>query len=370
MHELNQPQAAIARPVFQAADIHLAAAAILDGSVQAPVYVDNLRRPQAGLAWNGARLYLAGDPEAPGAAEAAGRCLTQTIIPAAVAGGQEALTIYFAPQAWEPRLEALLEERLPLVDERLYYVLDDLEGAAAVEPPQGFRLRSVDRQLISEAGLAGLDWLLDEMVSERASVEEFLQYSFGVCLLAGEQIVGWCLSEYNSGTRCEVGIATAEAFQRRGLATLMGKALAAQAWRRGLRQVGWHCYASNQPSAATALKIGFRKAADYRAYTLIFDPALNLAVHGNRAFARQEFLAALGWYEKSLANENAPDWAYWNAACASARSGAAGAAFAYLEQAFQKGFSDRARLRTSPHLESLRSQAEWPAWLERIEAHA
>ncbi len=58
------------------------------------------------------------------------------------------------------------------------------------------------------------------MTSERPS-EDFLRRSFGQCLVHNGAIAGWCLSEYNSGPRCEVGIAVAEPYQRRGLATTM-----------------------------------------------------------------------------------------------------------------------------------------------------
>ena len=54
------------------------------------------------------------------------------------------------------------------------------------------------------------------MCSERASVDEFLGRSVGVYIVrrdptAGDELVSWCLSEYNHGGRCEIGIETAEA---------------------------------------------------------------------------------------------------------------------------------------------------------------
>ena len=55
-------------------------------------------------------------------------------------------------------------------------------------------------------------------MSERPSVADFLARSFGYCLVHENQIIGWCMSEYNNGNRCELGIETAAPFRRRGLA--------------------------------------------------------------------------------------------------------------------------------------------------------
>jgi RimJ/RimL family protein N-acetyltransferase len=78
------------------------------------------------------------------------------------------------------------------------------------------------------------------------------------------QLAGFCLSEYNVDGRCEVGIATLEPFQRRGLATAMGHAFLSLARASGIRDVGWHCWRQNVASAATALRIGLRHVADYK----------------------------------------------------------------------------------------------------------
>jgi RimJ/RimL family protein N-acetyltransferase len=104
------------------------------------------------------------------------------------------------------------------------------------------------------------------MCSERPTVQDFLAKSFGVCLSRGDEIVGWCLSEYNCADRCEVGIEIVEPYQRRGLGTLLSLALVEMALSRSVTRIGWHCWASNTPSDATALKAGFELVEDYPAH--------------------------------------------------------------------------------------------------------
>ena len=101
------------------------------------------------------------------------------------------------------------------------------------------------------------------MCSERDTIQEFLEKSFGIALLYQDQLAGWCLSEYNWARCCEVGIATLAPHQRRGLAALQTYAFMELAIERGIHRIGWHCFANNRASATTALKTGFTKRHDY-----------------------------------------------------------------------------------------------------------
>ena len=63
MHRLKPSQYDRARPIFQAMHYNLAVQAILDGSVPADIYVDDLAQPQVTFTSNGQRHYLAGLPQ-------------------------------------------------------------------------------------------------------------------------------------------------------------------------------------------------------------------------------------------------------------------------------------------------------------------
>jgi RimJ/RimL family protein N-acetyltransferase len=224
----------------------------------------------------------------------------------------------------------------------------------------------VDAGLLSDGQIRNPEYLTEEMLSERASVEEFLAASFGVCLVHTNEVIGWCLSEYNTGSRCEVGIATREDFRRRGLATKLTWAFIEMALRRGVTRIGWHCSADNLPSGATAVKAGFEKVTDYSIYLGWFDPAIHLTQRGYFALFSEQWGDSLRFFERSFALGDLPDWAYWGAACAAARAGQAEQAFGYLDQAIARGFRDVERLRSSEHLAGLHDQPAWKALDERM----
>lgn len=130
--------------------------------------------------------------------------------------------------------------------------------------PQGYELKFPDDAFLKTCEWKNKRALLYEMCSERGSIDDFLQHSFGVCAVYGDEIAGWCLSEYNNSRGCEVGIEVVEDHQRKGIGTALTLALAAEAGRQGLQYVGWSCFKGNLPSAATARKAGLSKIEDYK----------------------------------------------------------------------------------------------------------
>ena len=283
MQQLEPKDYARARGVLQALNERLPVPAILAGEVpEARVFVDDGAHPQVALAWRKNHLYLAGSPGNAVFNEDMRRLLDETIGPNRRAAGSSMFELFYAPHPagspWEGVIEQMLNDRAPVRGDRQCYVCSEPPPAGWRDAlPHGFALRPVDDRLLGERQLKNLDILKSEMCSERASVEEFLARSFGTCVVDAGEIVSWCLSEYNLGPRCEVGIETGEAYQRRGLGTLVARALVERALAQGYTHIGWDCWADNQASVATALKAGFRKVSDYPVYFARYDAAADPA---------------------------------------------------------------------------------------------
>jgi RimJ/RimL family protein N-acetyltransferase len=152
-------------------------------------------------------------------------------------------------------------------DTRNYYELDARTRERGEAPLDGFRLEVIDRQFLNDSYM-NLDQVTEEMSSERSSVDDFLEKSVGVCGVIGDEIVSWCMSEYNHGNRYEIGIATVEKHRRKGLATATADALMRRCMEHGFSQVGWHCWQRNEPSNRTAMKLGFKFVKSYPVYVL------------------------------------------------------------------------------------------------------
>ena len=257
--------------LFAPLDFNLAVASILSGYTPGALYVDDPHRPSVALAWFKHHLFLAGAPAGETLDGSLSEILCGEMLLRARQDGQTAFILHVAELAWEPHLEAILPCLKPIPDLRQHYLCDQLAQPWQPLLLPGLELRQVDAALLETPDLSGVDALRIEMVSERPSIEDFLKRSFGVCLLHEEEVVGFCLSEYNVGGRCEVGVWTAERLRQRGLGKLMTLALVEQALQRGYHEVGWHCWADNLPSAALASSAGFVKQRDYPVYVYLLE---------------------------------------------------------------------------------------------------
>lgn len=280
MYELKPAELGQARPLFRALDHHLAVNAILEGTVPGTIYVDDRTFPHAAFTRFKHRCFLVGSPENDAFNEALRRLIAATLCPQSLRAGPRLVALTVAPESWEGKLDLILMDKHPIKAQHQFYLFEELKHDWRALLPEGFRLRLIDASLLKERQLKNLELLEDELCSERPSVHEFLDKSFGVAALHGDELAGWCTSEYNSGDRCEVGIGTLRPYQRRGLATAMASALIEHSMSRGITHIGWHCFADNEASAATALKAGFQKVCDYVSYLAWFDEVEPPTVNG------------------------------------------------------------------------------------------
>ncbi len=263
LHQLALHRFMLAQPLFDN-EHHLAVRAALAGEAPAELFVDDPLAPQTAflILWN-RRIYLAGAPGNTAFAQAFARLLSERFVPLATDDKSCNCTIAYTPAGWEDTLPTLFAAIESGRAERQHYRLQLRQSAALPVLPEGFRLRSVDEALVAETMLLHHQELLAEMCSEAPSVPDFLQHRFGSCLQYGQELVSWCLSEYNQADACELGIETLEPFQRRGLATAVALATIAHAQSQGITSIGWDCWKSNIASGNLAQKLGFEKIEEY-----------------------------------------------------------------------------------------------------------
>ncbi len=349
-------------------DEHLAVRAVIRGAAPGEIFVDNARRPRSALIQAHHRFHLTGDCDNMDFNQALRELFAEEIYPQSLAQGKEVFGLYFS-EGWElPIREVILQGRDPIPGQRQVYEirLKDTLPDWLTAVPSELSMVPVDRALIEDVRLDNLEDLLEELQSERESADEFLEKSFGLCLRSEREIVTWCLSEYNVGTRCEVGIATHPDYRRRGLAAATGTAFLELARQKGMQRVGWHCWADNLGSVNTALRLGFQKIRDYPSYLAFFNPTFNLAVNGNICLDHKDYQAANAWLERALADPDAPAWVYIAAGCAAARLDDSGRALTLLRQAVERGYCNRGNLEQNPHLQSLHDLPEWHALLDGL----
>ena len=248
--ELEPGQFALTRPLWVGMGVHLAVESILGGRTAARMFVDDVAEPRVALTWTGHRVYLAGGVGGAGFGEVLGEYVSTH--------GQ--FVAYCSAEAIDGAA-GLFPGKVARRG-RFYYEGDPSKHSWEVEAPEGYALERITGALLGR-GFAHTDSVRGEMCSERESVEEFLGKSFGFAAVHGGGFACWCMSEYNLGNRCEVGIETVREHRRRGLAGLVAGAMFGHAAGVGVRRMGWHCWADNVASVATAERLGLRRVAEF-----------------------------------------------------------------------------------------------------------
>lgn len=271
MFEMSPQPNSSARSLFEPLENHLLIGAFFESRLPAAkLVVDHPTAPRAAFLRYNSRMIFAGNPFLEAFNASLRRSLTEDIIPAMLAEGHDATLLVFS-DGWPAALETIFAGFELLKGQRLYFESKPQTTETEIGLPPGFTLCQVERALL-ESGISGLDALREEMCSERASVEDFLEKSFGLCPVYENELAGWCLSEYNTGERCEIGIATLEPFQRRGVAASLTRAFLAEARRRGYTRVGWDCWERNTASVASAKRAGLLLVEAYPALVALFSP--------------------------------------------------------------------------------------------------
>jgi GNAT superfamily N-acetyltransferase len=262
----NQP----VRPLFHELErSHSLVTAFFEGCATARLFVDDTVTPQAGVIACNSRVLCTGDASQPDFLDEMTHTFSDELIPAHRARGNDAYLVYAFGDTWNTALQRMFTNCKTYHGSRQYYEIIDFIPKTNLVLPDNFSIQLITPEFLSSDAV-GLDAVREEMCSERASVEDFLARSFGLCPVHSNEVAGWCMSEYNVGDRCEIGIATSEKHQRQGIATLTTWFFLAEAHRRGYTRVGWDCWTRNEASAATARKAGFTLIDEYPAIVVEF----------------------------------------------------------------------------------------------------
>lgn len=265
MTEIFPPDNQRVRPLFSELErSHALVTALFEGCAAGRLFVDDVTAPSSGVIVCNSRVLCAGDASQ---AHFLGEMLhtfADELIPAHRSRGNDAYLVCASGADWGAALQIMFNSRQLYHGTRQYYEITAFVPKPDLQLPDGFTMQLITPEFMS-SHLAGLDAVREEMCSERASVDDFLARSFGLCPVHSNEVAGWCMSEYNSNGRCEIGIATAEKHQRQGIATLATWSFLAEAYRRGYTRVGWDCWTRNVASAATARKAGFTLVEEYPA---------------------------------------------------------------------------------------------------------
>jgi GNAT superfamily N-acetyltransferase len=354
IHELPPAEYIRIRPIVAGLADHLSIQAVIDGTVTGQIWVDNGPAPQTTFIRTPEGQYLAGTPT--------NLAFNQALADLLLAMPSVSLTYY--PDTWESTLAALLPCKFAREYSRRYYTFRQflLPNWRDLVPP-GYEMAQVLPQFLARQDLVNLD----EVRERTTEWTDFARDGFGFCLVHGNTIVSHCIADCVSGGACELGIATHNAYRRRGLGTLTLAATVEYCLDHHLTAIGWHCITNNYGSQRVAEKVGFGLAREDMQY------ANSPVAENPDDLAPAEWQAEAEFFEQafSVLNRHSAYMA-WRAALARAAAGEHGEALRLLHRAADSGALPPgwdAWLRESWELQTVRTDSGWPALLARAQAH-
>ena len=209
MPEVFSPDLHPARPLFLDLErSHALVAAFFKGNATARLFVNDVAQPQTGVLICNSRVLIAGDATRTDFLKEMVANFAGELIPSHRAKGNDAYLVYASGDGWNTAIQELFHGSQFCYGNRQYYEITDFSSKPDLRLPDGFSMHLITPEFLS-SNVAGMDDVREEMCSERVSVEDFLARSFGLCPVHSNEVAGWCMSEYNVGSRCEIGIATA-----------------------------------------------------------------------------------------------------------------------------------------------------------------
>lgn len=245
--------------------------AVIAGNSPGRLWVDDPNEPSIAFLWDGYHCYyFVGTTNNKKFNIALKKLLFKEIIPKAIENDHEIFKIEYYPKEWEPIVEEMLREKLPVKNARKFFTLNKpmTPKWKDILLPD-FSVRKIGKNLL-ESDIKNVRSIIDEINQCWNSVDDFIEEGFGFCLVykpknREEEIQGWCTSEYLSEGKCGIGIETFHGYRKRGFATAMASAFVGYSLSVNIHP-HWDAAKNNGASIRVAEKLGFSKIQDYEVY--------------------------------------------------------------------------------------------------------
>lgn len=310
MQELTGAGKSAAKTLIKRLPSPIYALSVVDNRADGRVFVDDPQKPGVAIVWESTgNAFISGNPT-PESVLAIADVIVGQFIPEAVSTRSRPMCfIAYSPDSWGTHLPSILKGYPPIEDTRLCYRAEGTDDFAVshlsrlTSAPADSEVRAADDDLL-KSGLTNIDEVRSEAQKMWGTLDRFLKEGFGYCVVSGEAVTSWSLTECPSGDRCSVGVETVEGFQRRGHATAAAANTLLRARREGIR-ADWDLWASNEPSLNLAEKLGLTRVAEYPIHFFWFDRVDNMLVNGRVASRRDRREEAATWFRKAFETANA-----------------------------------------------------------------
>lgn len=243
---------------------------IMEGNTPGQIFVDDIDNIAIFLIYEGNCVYFGGEAEDESKYKEAISFFKENYLNESKRKELGIVKINYYPEVWENQLiEGLNGFKRKVLDRSLFK--QELKHVPIVNRnDDNIIVKKIDNEVLENTSLGNLNSLIDEVEGMWGSVDSFVINGFGYCAILDENIISWCTAEYVSGNYCGIGIETIEAYEGKGVATIVANGFLKNCKEQNIIPY-WDSWKENTPSVRVAEKNGFNKICDYRVVFLKLD---------------------------------------------------------------------------------------------------
>jgi RimJ/RimL family protein N-acetyltransferase len=251
---------------------------VINGDNQGRMWVNQTKNPKTGvLVDNENSIYLVGDYSNPILNKEIAYLIFNEIFPEASKTAEKyenTWVIYYDQDKWKQKIESDMNivDFLPL--KRKYFMLKkpaSLNWRKFIS--SGYNMKFLNKEFLERKELKNFKEITDYINKSWRSIEDYVKRGFGFCLVKNQKIItSWCISDWVSENKSEIGVGTDADFRKKGHATLVVMATIQYCLDKNI-EVSWHCSSHNIASQRTAEKVGFNLEKEYEIALGSFDKA-------------------------------------------------------------------------------------------------
>ena len=342
--------------------------AILHGTMAGQVYVDDLDQPRSAFAltrdiWG----YLAGEARNAAFNQALGQALFERQVISPEAFG---LIFAIASEDWKAHFPLIFGKFEPIPGRRLHYTARtpvNQARPAQTGLPAGYEMHPIDAGLMRRRDL-DLPEDVRRLGQSLQDKPQDVQNGFGYVVLhqgkAGPAWAAHAVVDCVVDGEGDIGLETAEAHRRKGLAAAVSAAAIDYGLSNGLRTVVWDCAANNLPSVRTAQRLGLGLDGEHWLYFVDYEYPWHQVGLAGACRDEGDYARACSICQQVLLDEaNPPEATHYMLACAQAGLGELDAALDSLEEARRRGWYNPDALRGRAEFAPLHGLPRWEGLL-------
>ena len=262
-------------PFFKPLDFTIAVEALIEGTSEGALWMDDPDHPSIGLLWDFADgVYLVSKEFSESLRQTIQNLFQKEIIPETEKRTESPIFVLYAfPCQWSDHITSLFSSGWTISPETACFYerplsLPDPMGSSD-SLPAPFIGQTIDYKLFTSPRLRFLPDLLEEVESDWGSLEKFLSGGYGYCVMdeKANSLVSWGVIGNIARSCAELGIDTMEEYRRKGFATYITNQMISISSHNKLTP-HWYCFQNNTASVKLAEKLGFRKIQDFLVYVI------------------------------------------------------------------------------------------------------